>query len=117
MKALRPADTNATSFESTAWCLPSYTLTRMSCSVEAGDRAFGQHLAHAFLDGRDELARDRAAHDVVDELEARAALERLDAQVHLAELAGATRLLLVAAVAFGRPRDRLAVGHARAGWS
>ena len=40
---------------------------------KAGDRALGQHLAHAFLDGRDELARDRAADDVVDELEARAA--------------------------------------------
>ena len=29
-KALRPADTNATSLESTAWCLPSYTVTRTS---------------------------------------------------------------------------------------
>ena len=80
---------------------------------EARDGAFGQHLPHAFLDGRDELARDHAADHVVDELEARAALERLDAQVHLAELAGAAGLLLVAAMAFGRSRDRLAVRHAR----
>ena len=79
----------------------------------AGDRALGQHLAHALLDRRDELARDRAALDLVDELEARAARQRLDAQEHLAELAGAAGLLLVAVMAFGRPRDRLAVGDAR----
>ena len=45
-----------------------------------------------------------------------AARERLDAQEHLAELPGAAGLLLVAVVALGRPRDRLAVrdlGRAR----
>ena len=49
----------------------------------------------------------------VDELEARAARQRLDAQEHLAELAGAAGLLLVAVVAFGLGRDRLAVRDAR----
>jgi hypothetical protein len=47
------------------------------------------------------VSRDRAALDLVDELEAGAARQRLDAQEHLAELAGAAGLLLVAVVAFG----------------
>ena len=42
-----------------------------------------------------------------------AARQRLDAQEHLAELAGAAGLLLVPVVAFGRRGDRLAVGDAR----
>ena len=89
----------------------------MSCSAKPAIAPSVEHLAHAFLDRRDELAGDRAADDVVDELEARAARQRLDAQVHLAELAGAAGLLLVAVVAFGRTRDRLAVRHRSAGWS
>jgi hypothetical protein len=72
-----------------------------------------QHLAHALFHGRDELPGDGAALDLVDELEAAAARQRLDAQEHLAELAGAAGLLLVAVVAFGRRRDGLAVGDAR----
>ena len=39
--------------------------------------------------------------------------QRLDAQVHLAELAGAAGLLLVAVMALGRTRDRLAIRDAR----
>ena len=70
----------------------------------AGDGAAVQHLAHAFLDRRHELAGDGAALDLVDELEAAAARQRLDAQEHLAELAGAAGLLLVAMVAFGAGR-------------
>jgi hypothetical protein len=35
-----------------------------------GDRALREHLAHALLDRGDELAGDRAALDLVDELEA-----------------------------------------------
>ena len=67
----------------------------------AGDRAAVQHLAHAFLHRGHELAGDGAALDLVDELEAAAARQRFDAQEHLAELAGAAGLLLVAVVAFG----------------
>ena len=67
----------------------------------------------ALLDRRDELAGDRAALDLVDELEAGAARQRLDAQEHLAELAGAAALLLVPMVALGRRGDRLAVGDPR----
>ncbi len=79
----------------------------------AGDRAAGQHLAHALFHRRDELPRDDAALDRVDELEAGAARERLDAQEDLAELARAAGLLLVPMVALGRRRDGLAVGDAR----
>ena len=76
----------------------------------AGDEARLQHAAHALLDRRDELVRDRAALHLVDELEALAARQRLDLEEHLAELAGAAGLLLVPAVAFGARRDGLAVG-------
>ena len=54
-----------------------------------------------------------AALDVVDELESGAALPRLDAQVHLAELAGAAALLLVAEMALGAALYGLAVGNLR----
>ena len=76
----------------------------------AGDDAVVERLAHALLHRRDEHRRDHAALHLVDELEAAAARERLDLEEHLAELAGAAGLLLVAAVAFGLARDRLAVG-------
>ena len=52
---------------------------------------------------------DAALH-LVDELEALAARQRLDAQEHLAELPGAAGLLLVPAVPLGARRDGLAVG-------
>ncbi len=68
---------------------------------------------YAFLDGRDELARDRAAEDVVHELEVGAALQRLHANLAVSELTVAAGLLLVTSVRFGRCLDRLAVGNAR----
>ena len=92
-------------------------------AVEHGDaevdhRKAGEIAAHArFLDAlfdrRDELARDRAAEDVVDELEVGAARQRLDLDLAVAELAVAAGLLLVAAVRLGGGLDRLAVGDAR----
>ena len=51
--------------------------------------------------------------DRIDEFEAGAARQRLDAQVDLAELARAAGLLLVPGVAFGRRGDGLAIGDAR----
>jgi hypothetical protein len=54
-----------------------------------------------FSTERHEDAGNRAALDVVDEFETGAALQRLDLQVHLAELAGAARLLLVPAMSLG----------------
>ena len=74
----------------------------MSCKRIAGDGAALQHLAHALLDGGNELAGNGAADDVVDELEAAPRAQRRDAQKHLAELAGAAGLLLVAVMALGR---------------
>ena len=53
------------------------------------------------LDRGDELAGDGAAHDLVDELEARAPLERLDAEGAHAELPVTAALLLVLALGLG----------------
>ena len=70
-------------------------------------------LAGAGLHRRDVLARHGAAHDLVLELEALAARERPDLQLHVAELAMATGLLLVPAVRLGALADGLAIGRAR----
>ena len=64
----------------------------------------------ALLHRRDVLPGDGAAHDLVDELEALAALERLDADRRHAELAVAAGLLLVLALGLGLLGDGLAVG-------
>ena len=76
----------------------------------AGEEALPPDLLDALLDGRDEVARDRAAVDVVHELEVLAAGQRLDADPAVGELAVAAGLLLVAAMGLGRARDGLAVG-------
>ena len=86
--------------------------------AEVDHRKAGEIAAHArFLNAlfhrRNELARDRAAEDVVDELEVRAARQRLDLDLAVAELAVAAGLLLVAAVRLGRRLDRLAIRDAR----
>ena len=64
----------------------------------------GHGLLDALLHGRDELPGDGAADDLVDELEARASLEGLDAHEGHAELAVAAGLLLVLALGFGACR-------------
>src|SRR5262249_56957237 len=74
-------------------------------AVEAGDLhvddGIAEHAAvlhrldNALLDGGDELTRDGAADDLVDELEAGPSLLRLDAHERHAELAVAARPLLV----------------------
>src|SRR5690606_24497973 len=79
----------------------------------SGDGAAGHDLAHALLDRGNELARDGAALDLVGELEAGTARQRLDAQEHLAELAGAAGLLRVAVMTLGLAGDCLAIGDAR----
>ena len=86
--------------------------------AEVDHRVAGEEAAHprvldALLDRRHELARDRAAEDVVDELEVAAARQRLELHLAVAELAVAAGLLLVPAVRLGRRGDRLAVGDAR----
>src|SRR6185503_10316733 len=67
---------------------------------------------YALLDRGDEALRDHAALDGVDELEV-TALERLDLDVAVAELAAPAGLLLVPAVRLGALADRLLVGHPR----
>ncbi len=90
--------------ESTAWYLPSKHRDLHVDHGIAEHAAVLHHLVHALLDRGDELAGDRAADDPVDELEARAAFERLDAQERDAELPVAARLLLV--LPFGLRRAR-----------
>ena len=79
----------------------------------ARDHPLVHLLAHALLDGRDELVGDRAPLDRVDEVEALAALAGPDPQVDLAELAAAAGLLLVPMVGLGLAQDRLEVGDVR----
>src|SRR4051812_49553786 len=62
----------------------------------AGDHAGCHRLLDALLDGGDETTGDHATLDRVHELEALAALDRLDLDVAVGELAAAARLLLVA---------------------
>ncbi len=79
----------------------------------ARDDALLHLLAHALLDGRDELVGDRAPLDRIDEVEALAALAGPDSQVDLAELAATAGLLLVPVVRLGLAEDRLEVGDLR----
>ena len=81
----------------------------------ARDEAGRQNLAHAFFNRRDEVVGDDAALDLIDEFEALAAFERFDAQVDLAELSGAARLLLVAGMAFRRRGNGFAIGDRGSG--
>ena len=86
--------------------------------LEVHHRVAGEEPAHprfldALLDGRHVLARDRAAEDVVDELEIAAARQRLDPDLAVAELSVAAGLLLVASVRLGRRGDRLAIRNPR----
>src|SRR5205807_8153874 len=79
----------------------------------AGEIAADARFLNAFFDGGDELARDRAAEDVVDEFEVRSAGERFDLDLAVAELAVAAGLFLVPPVRLGGGLDRLAVRNAR----
>src|SRR4029079_2835810 len=79
----------------------------------AGQEATRACVLDAFLDRRDELARNGATEDVVLELEVAAARQRLDADLAIAELAVAAGLLLVPAVGLGRRGDRFPIGDAR----
>ena len=79
----------------------------------ARQEAAQPRVLHALFDRRDELPRDRAAEDVVHELEVAAARKRLELDLAVAELAVAAGLLLVAAVRFGRRGDRLAIRNPR----
>ena len=79
----------------------------------AGEVAAQPRFLDALLDGGNELPRDRAAEDLVDELELAAARQRLHADLAVAELAVAAGLLLVPAVRLDARGDRLAIRDAR----
>ena len=64
----------------------------------------------ALLDGGEEVLGHRAAHDLLAELQG-FALAGLEADPHVAELAGAAGLLLVTALLGHRLTDLLPVGH------
>ena len=65
------------------------------------------------LYGRDVLAWDTAANDAVFELEPRAARQRRELDVNVAELSMSTRLPLVAAMRVDGSADSLTIGHPR----
>jgi hypothetical protein len=77
------------------------------------ERAGFQVVANAGLDRLDVGLGHDPACDRVCELEAGTARQRLDLQHHVAELAVAARLLLVAAALLRRLADRLAIGNGR----
>ena len=95
--------------ESTEWYLPSKHVTSHVDDGEAEHAAVLHRLDDALLHRGDELTGDRAADDLVDELEAAAALERLDPHERHAELPVPAGLLLVLALGLGLVGDRLAV--------
>ena len=64
---------------------------------------------HALFHRADIIARHRAADDLFDEVEARAACQGLDLQHHVAELAMPSGLLLVAAALGDRFADRFPI--------
>ena len=88
--AMRAAVLKAMSELSTAWYWPSIQRDRDVDHREA-ERPALQIFAHALLDRADELARHGAADDLVVEFEARAARQRLDLDMDVAELAVAAR--------------------------
>ena len=113
LKASDAAILNDSSFESTWWYEPVEDRGAEIDHRVAGEEAAQPRVLQALLDGRDELPRDRAAEDVVDELEVAAARQRIELDLAVAELAVAAGLLLVAAVRLGRRGDRLAIRDAR----
>ena len=77
------------------------------------ERPAREAVDHALLHRADIVARHRAADDLFVEFEARAARHRLDLQHHVAELAMAAGLLLVAAALGDRFADGLLIADRR----
>src|SRR6266851_1635901 len=79
----------------------------------AAEVTLDQRTAHALLDRRDVLARDRATNDLVHELEAASTRERFDLEPAVAILSASARLALVFALRLGLTLDRLLVWDLR----
>ena len=106
----RPAARNAISELSTLCSLPSTSVDPHVDDRVAVDAAAGHRLLDALGHGGDVAAADRAADDLVDELEALASLERLDLGcVATANWPWPPDCFLCLPSAVGRPADRLAV--------
>ena len=80
---------------------------------ELREHAFFELDLQSLLDRRDEFTGHRSADGIVDELEALAALERLELDPHLGELPGTTGLFLVDVLLLDRLREGLAIGDLR----
>ena len=113
LNAIEPAILNAISDESTVWYEPSTSRTRTPWTGAPASSPCCHRLLDALVDRGPEALRDDAADDLVDELVALVALERLDHDVAVAELAAAAGLLLVAALRARLLADRLEVRDAR----
>ena len=113
MKAIEPAILNAISDESTVWYEPSTSRTRTPCTGAPASSPCCIASWMPLSTAGPEALRDDAADDLVHELVAGVALERLEDDVAVAELAAAAGLLLVAAVAARLLADRLEVRDAR----
>src|SRR5499427_9647699 len=74
------------------------------------DRTAAQRLNDPFLDGRDIVARDRAADDAVGKSETGAAGHRLDFDRNIGELAVSAALALEAGMLLAAASDRLLIG-------
>src|SRR5258708_5115300 len=75
--------------------------------------ALDQRIAHALLDRRDELPRNRPPDDLIDKLETTATLKRLDLQPAIAVLAASAGLTFVLTLRLGAPFDRFFIGYLR----
>ena len=95
------------------WYEPSTSRTRIALDRRAGELAVVHRLLDPLVDGGPEALRDDAADDLVDELVADVALDRLEHDRAVAELAAPAGLLLVAGVGPRLLADRLQIRDAR----
>ncbi len=76
---------------------------------ESGEIAARGGVADSFFHGRNVILRNRAAKNIVDELELAAARQRFHPDLAVAVLPVATGLFFVTSLHVGLPADRLAI--------
>ena len=109
LKPIEAAILNAISDESTSWYSPSKSVTLKSTTGEPVRMPRGIASRMPFSTAGMYCRGIDAADDLVDELEAAAARQRLDLDPGVAELAAAARLLLELALRLGAALDGLAI--------